>query len=132
MRFRGVNGNFSSLPLSLIHGMQRHNIRFTRSFMSIDGGLSVWPFVAVTLIRIGCVIVLYFCCTFLRRSLFLFSSFFQCIFDFFDCYFRFILRSSVIFKSKENRNYINLYRDINYVPYCDIISSNFYVFLVVV
>lgn len=131
MRFRGVNGNFSSLPLSLIHGMQRHNIRFTRSFMSIDGGLSVWPFVAVTLIRIGCVIVLYFCCNFAAIS-FLIFLFFQCIFVFFDCYFRFILRSSVIFKSKENRNYINLYRDINYVPYCDIISSNFHVFIVVV
>lgn len=131
MRFRGVNGNFSSLPLSLIHGMQRHNIRFTRSFMSIDGGLSVWPFVAVTLIRIGCVIVLYFCCTFAAIS-FLIFVFFSMYIRFFDCYFRFILRSLVIFKSKENKNYINLYRDINYVPYCDIISSNFYVFLVVV
>ena len=36
--------------------------------MSIDGGLSVWPFVAVTLIRIGCVIVLYFCCNFAAIS----------------------------------------------------------------
>lgn len=132
MRFRGVNGNFSSLPLSLIHGMQRHNIRFTRSFMSIDGGLSVWPFVAVTLIRIGCVIVLYFCCNFAAISFSYILLFFNVYSFFFDFYFRFILRSSVIFKSKENRNYMNLYRDINYVPYCDIISSNFHVFLVVV